>query len=57
MVLLPEHRGLELGYSAFSRARKVRFRTSDVFWPDKRVVEACIAADLVGGERLAVDAS
>jgi hypothetical protein len=44
--------------SAFSRARHERFRDSDalrrVF---ERVVEACIAAGLVGGEGFAVDAS
>ena len=45
-------------HSAFSRVRHERFRESDmlrrVF---ERVVEACIAAGLVGGERFAVDAS
>jgi transposase len=45
-------------HSAFSRARNERFRGSDIFrrvfeW----VVEACIAAGLVGGEGFAVDAS
>ena len=45
-------------HSTFSRARHERFRESDmlrrVF---ERVVEACIAAGLVGGEGFAVDAS
>src|SRR5215207_9789033 len=45
-------------HSAFSRVRHERFRESDmlrrVF---ERVVEACIAAGLVGGEGFAVDAS
>jgi transposase len=45
-------------YSAFSRARHERFRRGDVFRRVfERVVEACIAADLVGGEGFAVDAS
>jgi transposase len=48
---LPDH-------SAFSRARNERFRESDIF---RRVfecvVQACIAANLVGGEGFAVDAS
>src|SRR6187455_1480099 len=48
---LPDH-------SAFSRARNERFRDSDVFRSVfERVVEACIAAGLVGGEGFAVDAS
>jgi transposase len=48
---LPDH-------SAFSRARHERFRDSDVFRRVfERVVEACIAARLVGGEGLAVEAS
>src|SRR5215472_16484066 len=48
---LPDH-------SAFSRARNERFRDSDVFRQVfERVVEACIAAGLVGGEGFAVDAS
>jgi hypothetical protein len=38
-------------HSAFSRARNERFRKGDVFRRVfERVVEACIAADLVGGE-------
>jgi transposase len=45
-------------HSAFSRARNERFRDSDllrnVF---ERVVGACLAAGLVGGEGFAVDAS
>jgi len=45
-------------HSAFSRARNERFRDSDIFRRVfERVVEACIAADLVGGEGFAVDAS
>ena len=48
---LPDH-------SAFSRARNQRFRDSDIFRQVfERVVEACIAAGLVGGEGFAVDAS
>jgi transposase len=48
---LPDH-------SAFSRARNERFRDSDIFrLVFERVVEACIAAGLVGGEGFAVDAS
>ena len=43
---------------AFSRARHERFRDSDMFRRVfERVVEACIAAGLVGGEGFAVDAS
>ena len=38
-------------HSVFSRARNERFRDSDIFRRVfERVVEACIAADLVGGE-------
>jgi transposase len=38
-------------HSAFSRARNKRFRDSDIFRRVfERVVEACIAAGLVGGE-------
>ena len=45
-------------HSAFSRARNDRFREGDVFrHVFERVVEACIAAGLVGGEGFAVDAS
>jgi transposase len=45
-------------HSAFSRARHERFRDSDMFCQVfERVVEACIAAGLVGGEGFAVDAS
>ena len=45
-------------HSAFSRARNERFRESDVFRRVfERVVKACIAAGLVGGEGFAVDAS
>jgi transposase len=44
--------------SAFSRARGERFRESDIFRRIfERVVAACIAAGLVGGEGFAVDAS
>src|SRR5829696_4560892 len=42
---------------AFSRARNERFRDGDIFrHMFERVVEACIAAGLVGGEGFAVDA-
>jgi transposase len=45
-------------HSAFSRVRHDRFRESDMFRRVfERVVEACIAAGLVGGEGFAVDAS
>jgi transposase len=45
-------------HSAFSRARNDRFRDNDIFRRVfERVVEACIAAGLVGGEGFAVDAS
>jgi transposase len=45
-------------HSAFSRARNERFRESDIFRQVfERVVEACIAAGLVGGDGFAVDAS
>jgi transposase len=45
-------------HSAFSRARNERFRDSDILRRVfERVVEACIAAGLVGGEGFAVDAS
>src|SRR3979409_1037264 len=45
-------------HSAFSRARNERFRNSGSFRRVfERVVEACIAAGLVGGEGFAVDAS
>src|SRR5881398_3930787 len=45
-------------HSAFSRARNERFRESNIFRRVfERVVEACIVADLVGGEGFAVDAS
>src|SRR5437764_10681809 len=45
-------------HSAFSRARNERFREGEVFRRVfERVVETCIAADLVGGEGFAVDAS
>src|SRR5438046_1301098 len=45
-------------HSAFSRARNERFREGEVFRRMfERVVAACIAAGLVGGERLALDAS
>jgi transposase len=44
--------------SAFSRARNERFRESGIFRRVfERVVEACLAAGLVGGEGFAVDAS
>ena len=45
-------------HSAFSRARNERFRDSGIFRRVfERVVRACIAAGLVGGEGFAVDAS
>src|SRR5499433_3158341 len=45
-------------HSAFSRARNERFRESAIFRRVfERVVEACLAAGLVGGEGFAVDAS
>ena len=45
-------------HSAFSRARNERFRDSDILRRVfERIVEACIAADLVGAEGFAVDAS
>jgi transposase len=45
-------------HSAFSRARNERFRDSDIFRRVfERVVEACLAAGLVGGTGFAVDAS
>src|SRR4030095_11520407 len=45
-------------HSAFSRARNQRFRDSDIFRRVfERVVEACIAAGLVGGEGVAGAAS
>src|SRR5829696_1987149 len=45
-------------HSAFSRARNERFRDSGIFrHVFERVVAACIAAGLVGGEGFAVDAS
>src|SRR5688572_5168768 len=45
-------------HSAFSRARNERFKESDIFRRVfERVVEACIAAGLVGGKGFAVDAS
>src|SRR5690348_4627777 len=48
---LPDH-------SAFSRARNERFRDNDIFRQVfERVVQACIAANLVGGQGFAVDAS
>jgi transposase len=45
-------------HSVFSRARNERFRDHDIFRNVfERVVGACIAAGLVGGEGFAVDAS
>jgi IS5 family transposase len=45
-------------HSAFSRARNERFRVSGILRRVfERVVEACIAAGLVGGKGFAVDAS
>ena len=46
------------GHSAFSRARNERFADGDVLrLVFERIVASCIAADLVGGEGFAVDAS
>ena len=43
-------------HSAFSRARNERFREGEVFRRVfERVVEACVAAGLVGGEGFAVE--
>src|SRR4029077_6720229 len=45
-------------HSVFSRARNERFREGEVFRRVfERVVEACIASGLVGGEGFAVAAS
>ena len=45
-------------HSASSRARNERFRDGNVIRRAlERVVEACIAAGLVGGEGFAIDAS
>jgi len=45
-------------HSVFSRARNERFRDRDIFrLVFERVVGACIASGLVGGEGFAVDAS
>jgi transposase len=45
-------------HSVFSRARNERFREGGIFrHVFERVVEACIASSLVGGEGFAVDAS
>jgi IS5 family transposase len=45
-------------HSAFSRARNERFRDSDMFRRVfERVVEACMAGGLVGGEGFAVNVS
>jgi transposase len=45
-------------HSAFTRARNERFRDSEVLRSVfERIVEACIAAGLVGGDGFAVDAS
>src|ERR671937_2275106 len=45
-------------HSAFSRARNERFRDSEIFRRVfERVLEACIAAGVVGGQEFAVDAS
>ena len=45
-------------HSAFSRARNERFADGDVLrLVFERIVASCIAADLVGGEGFAVDAS
>src|SRR6478672_3847875 len=58
LVLRALDRGQNPDHSTFSRARHERFRDSDMFRRVfERVVEACIAAGLVGGEGFAVDAS
>src|SRR5688572_17558977 len=45
-------------HSAFSRARNERFRDSDLLrHVFERVIEACLAAGLIGGDGFAVDAS
>jgi transposase len=45
-------------HSAFSRARNERFRDSDLLrHVFERVIEACLAAGLVGGDGFAIDAS
>ena len=45
-------------HSAFSRARHERFREADILRRVfEAVVEACLAADLVGGDAFSVDAS
>lgn len=45
-------------HSAFSRARHDRFREADILRRVfEAVVEACLAADLVGGDAFSVDAS
>src|SRR4030095_17133890 len=45
-------------HSAFTRARNERFRANDIIRSvSERIVDACIAADLVGAEGFAVDAS
>ena len=57
LVLRPEHREQDPDHSAFSRARNERFRDIDIFWRVfERVVATCIAAGLVGGEGIVVDA-
>src|SRR4029450_3071519 len=44
-------------HSAFSRARNERFRESDLLrHVFERVIEACLAAGLVGGDGFAIDA-
>jgi hypothetical protein len=58
LVLQARYRGCHPDHSAFSRAGNERFRDGEVFRRVfERVVEAWIAAGLVGGEGFAVDAS
>jgi len=54
LVLQAWHRAQDPDHSVFSRARNERFRDSGIFRRVfERVVEACIAAGLVGGEGFA----
>jgi transposase len=54
----PDSVGTPHGATAFSRARHERFRDSNIFRRVfERIVGACIAAELVGGEGFAVVAS
>ncbi len=57
LVLRSKHRGQAAGSLGILAARNKRFAGSDIRRVFERVVEACIAAGLVGGEVFAVDAS